>query len=421
MNLDKKSLIQIVVLVVLIVVGAGAYLMQQGEGLNLDFITGFFESKPAVTRAPTTNTKTSAERKSASTPAMGATTGASPAMPAANDVPVIPPTPAKGLIHGKPFVVESSSIENGVLTLRLGKDVTADLEVKIMLPTPPWEVPSGKHYRITPTAGADAPQIVLAWKDDGQNAPAEQKFNDKYTLLLELGQEKDKKLPGKIYLSLPDEVKSHVAGTFDADVKGFRIVDGKPDLAADSVDTLQYLALRELLKDDPNKSLEVVGFRDGRYSPSGAADKKMTGYIEAEYRFGQGPSTIERFQFEKNAGDWKVARTLHANQLAEAHPLRTPGPKDSPADVLTYLAAKRLEADTHKKNPKKDIYDSAFTTRHSDKFKIAVCEVSYKLDPAGDTVKNTYLFKRRAGGWMLDRELGKKEKVNFDTGRILKR
>ena len=41
MNLDKKSLIQIVVLVVLIAVGAGAYFMQQGDG-GLDFITGFF-------------------------------------------------------------------------------------------------------------------------------------------------------------------------------------------------------------------------------------------------------------------------------------------------------------------------------------------------------------------------------------------
>src|SRR3989338_8182315 len=51
MNLDKKSLIQIVVLAVLIAVGAGVYFMQQG-GDGLDFITGFFESKPTATRAP---------------------------------------------------------------------------------------------------------------------------------------------------------------------------------------------------------------------------------------------------------------------------------------------------------------------------------------------------------------------------------
>ena len=107
-----------------------------------------------------------------------------------------------------PFVVESSSIENGVLTLRLGKDVTADLEIKVMLHTPPWEVPAGKKFNISKTTSVNTPQVVLAWKEQDQGAPSEQKFNDKYTMLLELGQEQDNKLPGKIYLSLPDEVKA---------------------------------------------------------------------------------------------------------------------------------------------------------------------------------------------------------------------
>ena len=66
MNLDKKSLIQIVVLVVLIAVGAGAYFMQQGGGgLDFGFITGFFESKPTTTRAPAAKSQApAADRKS---------------------------------------------------------------------------------------------------------------------------------------------------------------------------------------------------------------------------------------------------------------------------------------------------------------------------------------------------------------------
>src|SRR3972149_3027134 len=208
MNLDKKSLIQIVVLVVLIAVGAGAYFMQQGDG-GLDFITGFFESKPATTRAPAAK---------AQAPAAGD-------VKAKADAPAIPAAPAKGQIHGKPFVVESSNIENGTLTLRLGKDASADLEVRLMLSTPPWEVPGGKKFQGTGPAGTGAPQIVLAWKEGGQNAPSEQKFTDKYTPAPEFGPEEDKKLPGKISLSLPDEVKSNPAGTFEADIKGFRIVN----------------------------------------------------------------------------------------------------------------------------------------------------------------------------------------------------
>lgn len=411
MDLNKKSLIQIVLLVVLVAVGAGAYLMQQDGGL--DFITGFLESKPATTRAPVTRAPApAAEKKPSAAPS---------AKPVEAVVPAIPSTPAKGEVHGKPFVVESSSIENGVLSLRLGKDVSADLEVKVMLLTPPWEVPAGKKFDIKNASGTNLPQIVLAWREQGQSAPAEQKFNEKYNLVLELGQEKDKKLPGKISLNLPDEVKSHVAGTFEADIKGFRVVNGKPDLTVDSVDTLQYLALRDLLKDDPNKNLEVIAFRDGRYSQAEASGKNMTGYIEAEYRSGQGSSTVQRFQFEKDAGAWKVTGTLNGNQLAEAHPRQTPGPKDPPAKVMMYLAAKKLEADFQKKFPKKNIYEPEFVARHSEKFKIGVCEASYKLDPAGEPVKTAYLFRRRTSGWALDRELGKNEKVNFDTGRISKR
>ena len=51
MKLDKKSLIQIVILIVLVIGGAGAYLAQQEGGL--DFVSGLFKSEPATIRAPT--------------------------------------------------------------------------------------------------------------------------------------------------------------------------------------------------------------------------------------------------------------------------------------------------------------------------------------------------------------------------------
>ena len=405
MEVNKKSLIQIVLLVVLIIIAVGAYLMQQEGGL--DFLTSFIESGPVTARAPVTRAQKPAPDQK------------SPA--ATDDATAIPATPAKGVVHGKPFSVESSSIENGVLTLRLGKDVNSELEVKLMLLTPSWEVPAGKKFKIANASGTNSPAVVLAWREPGQSVSTEQKFTEKYTLNLELGQEKDNKLPGKISLSLPDAVKSHVAGTFDADIKGFRLVNGKPDLTVDSVDTLQYLSLRELLKDDPNRNLEVVAFRDGRYAQSDSAGNAMTGYLEAEYRSGGGPSAVQRFQFVKDAGAWKVANTLKASQLDEAHPLKGPGSNASPVKWLTYLAARKLEADIQKKFPNKGIYEPEFMTRHSDKFKIGVCESSYKLDPAGEKIKTAYLFRHHASGWTMDRELMKNEKVNFETGRIGKR
>lgn len=417
MSLDKKSIIQIVLLVILVAVGGGVYLMQTDDGINLDFITELFESKPAVTRAPVAKAPISpAITKPASTVVVPPV-----AMSKPDSTPVIPLTPAKGQIQGIPFVVDASTIENGVLSLHQGMDVTREMEVKLMLGTSPWEVPAGKQFKISGGNVANAPQILLAWKEKDKVVPTEKKYSGNYSLLLELGQEKDGKIPGKIALSLPDEGKSNVAGTFEAAIKGFRIVNGKPDLTVDSVDTLQYLALRELLKDDANKTLEVLGFRDGRYSQPDSSSKHMTGYLEAEYRKNQNPPSVRRFQFKKDAGTWKLVKTLKENQLDEAHPLQVPNKKDSPAKLLAHLAAKKLEADIHKKFPDKGIYEPMFITRHSDKFKIGVCEANYRLDPAGAPVKTAYLFRRKADGWALDRELGKKEKVDFDNGRIVKR
>ena len=144
MKLDKKSLIQIVILVVLVAGGAGAYFMQQDGGL--DFITGMFESKPATIRAPAARAP-GADKKPVPGPA-------APARASRPGAPEIPATPAKGQVHGKPFLVENSYIESGVLTLRLGKDVTADLEVKVLLPGTAWETPAGKKYNVLGTGGA---------------------------------------------------------------------------------------------------------------------------------------------------------------------------------------------------------------------------------------------------------------------------
>ena len=414
MNLDKKSLIQVIALVVLLVVGAGAYLMQQDGGLSS--ITGFFSDKlkPAaktMTRAPLSvgdrkpgdiAVDTLADKKSA------------------GQAPAIPALPAKGEIQGKPFTVEASVIDSGVLTLRSGPEGNPNVDIKILLFTTPWDVPAGKNFKFTNASGSGIPQIVLAWKEAGQDMPAQRRFSDKYTLLLEFGQEKNGKLPGKLFLSVPDEKKSNVAGTFEADIKGFRIVDGKPDLSSDSFGTLEYLALNELLRADPDKALEITTFRNRRLTS--ASEKNMSGYLEVEYSINKGPAAIQRYQFAKNAGAWKVSRTLGINQIDEAHPAATPSANDQPDKLFVYQAAKKLESTVQKKYPKKGIYDAKFDASHSDKHNIGVCEVTYRLqmDKDGPSQRVAYLFRHKSKVWVLDRELTSKEKVNLDTGRIVK-
>jgi hypothetical protein len=57
----------------------------------------------------------------------------------------------------------------------------------------------------------------LRWRDGGQTA--RENFDGGYALRLEFGALANNRIPGKIYLCTPDESKSYVAGTFNADIR----------------------------------------------------------------------------------------------------------------------------------------------------------------------------------------------------------
>jgi hypothetical protein len=257
--------------------------------------------------------------------------------------------------------------------------------------------------------------VRLRWFDMKEKAPRERQFADKYTMRIELGKEQDRKVPGKIYLALNDEHRTQLIGTFTADVRGFRFVDGKPDLTTDSVDTLQYLALRELLKDDPDKAVKDVDFRRSQLDPS-----TQDGYIEMAYRVGDAPSPMtQKFQFVKENNDWRVRGTLKPHQLHEAHPVKAPTVKDAPERLFPYLAAQRLEAPFAKQSTPPVLTTTAFTTRYSDAHKIGATDVSYQVGDA-KPVQKTFLYQREKNGWVFKRELNANEKLNLATGKIEK-
>lgn len=407
--MNRKSIVQILVLVLLIVVGAGVYLSQQEGGL--DFVrelVGLGPSeppKPAPTKpvrkaaAPTPKPAPRAEAKAKPKPA------------------TIPDRPASGQIFKTAFSVESADIDNGVLTLRQDGS-PAPKEVTLLLRTQSWQVPAGRSFHVGPgtAAAPDSPMVRVRWRESGEKEFRERDFPDKFSLTLELAALQDGKLPGKISLELADEDKSRIAGTFSAELRGFRVVDGKPDLSIDSVDTLQYLALREILKDDPDLRLQEVAFRQGRYVPAPAVGLP-TGYIEIQYRAGDAPSEARKFQFVKEQNEWHIARVLHPDQLDAAHPHDVPGAKSSPDQLLPYLAARRIETDVQKREAGGLLVAGDFATRYNEKKKIGVVEVGYKVGD-GAPVQTAFLFKREKKGWKLVRELKKKERVNIATGKI---
>jgi len=134
------------------------------------------------------------------------------------DARPIPDTPAAGRIHGQDFLAERAVIQNGSLTLRTGNRGPTEFGVTIHLSGAAPETLSGKTITVTSQSVQAAP-VTLHWKDSVQaNDDGRQtlEYNDGYALRLEFGALARNRLPGKIYLCLPDDAKSYVLGTFKA-------------------------------------------------------------------------------------------------------------------------------------------------------------------------------------------------------------
>jgi hypothetical protein len=133
-----------------------------------------------------------------------------------------PSAASAGKIHGQPFTpqaVELSRLGGRFLTLRQGEEFNPDLQVKVALSASKDENFSGKTFEIAAEEGPSAMSVTVARKAADGELPEVKSYGEKIALRLEFGQEDAGKLPGKIYLCLPDESKSYVAGTFTAELE----------------------------------------------------------------------------------------------------------------------------------------------------------------------------------------------------------
>ena len=128
----------------------------------------------------------------------------------------IPASTAAGRIHGQDFIVERAILQNGTLTLRTGRGGTVESGVIINFGGAPPESLAGQSLNITTNADKAA-GIMLRWKDDDQQSKVT--MTNGYALRLNFGQLSGNHLSGKIYLCAPDETKSYIAGTFNADIR----------------------------------------------------------------------------------------------------------------------------------------------------------------------------------------------------------
>ncbi|EMI15467.1 hypothetical protein RMSM_07609 [Rhodopirellula maiorica SM1] len=130
----------------------------------------------------------------------------------------IPSRPASGVAAGSPTTINKATIRDGILHLahREGNDDLHEWIIFTFLDE--GEKPDGKTFDINPNSGFSSPHVHF------RNATAEggldsDVFMSEYAMKLEFGQATGGKLPGKIYLCLPDAKKSLLRGTFTATIE----------------------------------------------------------------------------------------------------------------------------------------------------------------------------------------------------------
>jgi hypothetical protein len=130
----------------------------------------------------------------------------------------IPDEPASGKIHGSGFFGEKVTLQGGNLTFRQGKVWPPDLGLSVQLFAQQAEELSGKSVEISPDRAPPVPKVTLRWKDASAK-PANRTIPSGYALKVSFGQAANGRIPGKIYVCLPDDVKSFVAGNFEAEIR----------------------------------------------------------------------------------------------------------------------------------------------------------------------------------------------------------
>ncbi len=132
----------------------------------------------------------------------------------------IPSRPAAGRIHGDPVTIEKAVLENGILTLRDGKDFFPDHALVIFFFLKKGEALENRIFEYSAESGFGRPHIHMKWKPEGKDIPETEILMKDYAMSIRFGKRHDDEIPGKIYICLPDEMKSFVAGEFSAHVKG---------------------------------------------------------------------------------------------------------------------------------------------------------------------------------------------------------
>lgn len=145
-----------------------------------------------------------------------------------------PSAPATGKLGGAAFT-PTAEFMGDTLSLRVLKDMNPEREIRLTFSPEQLKAVQGLKLSVKPdaTVGAAVPVVETLVPDPKPNArgPLVFHYPNGYALTLELGKKANGKLPGKVFLSLPGDDKSFVAGTFTADWVRLPSLPPEPDEA----------------------------------------------------------------------------------------------------------------------------------------------------------------------------------------------
>jgi len=129
-----------------------------------------------------------------------------------------------GEIHGKDFVCREVVLQNGLLMLRSERGWRAMVSANIFISTNAFstnaaQILSGRSFEVGTNYAGFAPSVTLSWQEGDMRVI--EMFTNNFAMKLDFENLSSNQLPGKIYLCLPDAMKSYVAGSFTAEVRRF--------------------------------------------------------------------------------------------------------------------------------------------------------------------------------------------------------
>ena len=309
-----------------------------------------------------------------------------------------------GSIDGVQVQLSSGEISEGIITLRQGEDNFSENKVMVFLFNEvKGSIPEGKKYFVAVDAQGSNPHVHYSAVEGEKHVNGA--VTDGYKLELEFGKEGPKgKLPGRIELEIPSK-NLKVAGKFVLDIKGFRIIDGKPDLTSDSFETLKTISQIYLEKQNAGKAIQVIDGRDGLYtsSVSNKPDAKQWGRYNIAYTIDGAQTNRLKLVYVKDPSGWAVNGTLEPSQIFEAHPVIAPTPDGTWInDYLAYVTAQRLESDLAASHAGQEVSDVTYQIVVDPSKQSAACTVAYKINRAEQPEKAEYALRLDAGKWTAE-------------------